>query len=418
MPLTDFVSITGVPWRSVPGHRSWLGQQADALFAYFEARAFNPDGGFFELDSKGAPLNAANPVRPIHATARMVHCYAIASLLGRPGADAIVDHGMQALWNQHRDAQHGGYFWSFNNDGAVDASKQGYGHAFVLLAASSAKTVGHPLAGPMLADVSAILDQRFWEDRHGAITEEFNRDWSPVEAYRGQNSNMHLTEALMAAFEATGERLYLERAESIASLIIADKAASCGYRVAEHFDTEWAIDKTYRAANEMFRPSGTTPGHWLEWSRLLLQLWVLGGKKHGWMPSAARALFAQSIQLGWDAAYGGFFYTLDWQDRPAMRHKLWWPLCEAAGAAAFLLDHQQDAFHEEWYRRIWSTIARYYLDRENGGWFEELSEDMKPANTLFAGKGDIYHALQACLIPLYPANGSLTRVVAEANRQS
>jgi len=101
-----------------------------------------------------------------------------------------------------------------------------------------------------------------------------------------------------------------------------------------------------------------------------------------------------------------------------MRHKLWWPLCEAAGAAAFLLDHQQDAFHEEWYRRIWSTIARYYLDRENGGWFEELGEDMKPANTLFAGKADIYHALQACLIPLYPADGSLTRVVAEANRQS
>ena len=30
----------------------------------------------------------------------------------------------------------------------------------------------------------------------------------------------------------------------------------------------------------------------------------------------------------------------------------------------------------------------------------------------FGGKGDIYHALQACLIPLYPATGSLTKGLA------
>jgi hypothetical protein len=39
---------------------------------------------------------------------------------------------------------------------------------------------------------------------------------------------------------------------------------------------------------------------------------------------------------------------------------------------------------------------------------------MAPAHTIFPGKGDIYHALQACLIPLFPATGSLTKVIAEA----
>ena len=52
-----------------------------------------------------------------------------------------------------------------------------------------------------------------------------------------------------------------------------------------------------------------------------------------------------------------------------------------------------------------------HLDRVNGGWIEQLTEDLQPAYTLFAGKADIYHALQACLIPLYPATGSLTRVI-------
>jgi len=217
----------------------------------------------------------------------------------------------------------------------------------------------------------------------------------------------------MAAFEATSDRRYLDKAESIAELVIHQRAGELGYRVAEHFDADWQLDLNYQGS-EMFRPSGATPGHWLEWARLTLQLWVLGGKKHEWMPGAAAALFRNAIELGWDKDKGGFFYTLDWDNQPIMRHKLWWPASEAIGAAAFLNEHQPSAFHEEWYRRIWGTIAQHFIDHEHGGWHEELSESLKPSYKLFAGKADIYHALQACLIPLFPATGSLTRVIPQA----
>ena len=401
-------------WLDRPAHRQWLRDQAEALFAYFETRAINPDGGFYELTPEGAPMPTDNPVRGIHGTARMVHCYAIGSLLGRPGSDPIVDHGMNYLWNVHRDAERGGYFWAVDNNGAADnGRKQGYGHAFALLAASSAKLVGHPLADRMIEDVTDIINTRFWQEQHGAIAEEFNADWTPISSYQGQNSNMHMTEALMAAFEATGERDYLDKAERIADLIIRRRAGENGWRVAEHFDANWTVDKDY-AGDQMFRPPGTTPGHWLEWSRLTLQLWVLGGKKHDWMPEAALALFETSIALGWDKQFGGFFYNLDWSDTPDMRDKLWWPSCEGAGAARFLIAHRPSDFHETWYRRIWDTISRHHLDRQHGGWFEQLSEDMQPSRTLFAGKADIYHALQACLIPLYPAEGSITKGIIDA----
>lgn len=403
MPAT-----TTQPWRNRSYHRRWLLEQADGLFGFFQNRAFNPKGGFFDLDPTGKPLNAANPVRGIHSTARMVHCFAIGSLLGRPGSDLIVDHGMKFLWERHRDTKDGGYFWTVDDNGPRDGRKQGYGHAFVLLASSSAKLVGHPLADKMLADVTEVLETRFWEEQHGAIAEEFNADWSVIAPYHGQNSNMHLTEALMAAFEATGERSYLDKAERIADLIIRRKAGENGFRVAEHFDGNWQVDKGY-LGDQMFRPPGTTPGHWLEWSRLVLQLWALGGKKHAWMPDAAEALFKQSIVLGWDKDKGGFFYNLDWNDKPDMRDKLWWPASEGIGAAAFLCEHRPSAFHEEWYRHIWDVIASSFIDEQNGGWHEQLTEDLKPSYTLFGGKGDIYHALQACLIPLYPATGSLTK---------
>ena len=265
----------------------------------------------------------------------MVHCFAIARLMGRPGADRFIDHGMDFLWNAHRDAANGGYFWGVGEDGPSDPLKQAYGHAFVLLAASSAKLAGHPDADRLLADVSEVLRTRFWEGEHGAVAEEFSAEWKPISTYRGQNSNMHLTESLMAAFEATNDKAYLEMAESIASLVIGKLAAANGWRVAEHFDQNWNLDRDY-SNGDVFRPYGTTPGHSLEWTRLLLQLWELGGRRLAWLPDAAKALFERATADGWNAEQGGFHYTLDWSGKPRMRNRLWWPAAEGIGAAAFL----------------------------------------------------------------------------------
>lgn len=411
-----FVSMDSGDWRARPGHRRWLKGQADALFDFFQDASIDPRGGFHDLDADGRPI--AGAPRQIHSTGRMVHCFAIGSLLGRPGCDDLVDHGMEFLWKGHRDDRHGGYMWSLDADGPRDDRKQAYGHAFVLLAAASARLLGHPLADRMIEDVTDVLERRFWEERHGAVAEEFARDWSPVSRYRGQNANMHMTEALMAAFEATGERSCLDKAERIAALVIGRHARAEGWRVGEHFDEDWNLDRSYRGPDQMFRPAGTTPGHWLEWSRLLLQLWALGGRRLDWLPGAARGLFRRAVDLGWDGIHGGFFYTLDWDDRPALRQKLWWPCAEAIGAAAFLRAHDSDAFHEEWYRRVWNFSANHLIDHRRGGWHPELSEDLRPEQTFFNGKPDLYHALQACLIPLYPAEGSLTREILMRNRQA
>jgi mannose/cellobiose epimerase-like protein (N-acyl-D-glucosamine 2-epimerase family) len=340
----------------------------------------------------------------------MVHCFAIARLLGRPGAQAFIDHGMEFLWNSHRDTAEGGYFWSIGEDGPSDVRKQAYGHAFVLLAASSAKLVGHPDADRLLNDVTEILRTRFWEEAHGAAAEEFSRDWKPISSYRGQNSNMHLTEACMAAFEVTGDTAWLDMAERIATLVIGRMAAGNGWRLPEHFNESWEFDWDY-AGGDVFRPYGTTPGHWLEWTRLLLQLWELGGRRLGWLPDAARALFRGAVTDGWNAQRGGFHYTLDWTGQPHLRNQLWWPCAEGIGAAAFLNAIDGGPEYEDWYRRIWDFVADKLIDREHGGWRAEPADG--EAAKLFEGKPDLYHALQACLIPLLPTAGSVAGMLAK-----
>jgi len=410
-----WTGTAGARWVERSTHRLWLLNQARSLFKFFRA-AYNPLGGFSPLDDDGLPLPAAATThgveRQIHETARMVHCHAIASLMGIPGADRHVDHGMAFLWERHRDALRGGYFWGVDDRGPTNATKQAYGHAFVLLAASSARMVGHPAADRLLEDVTAVLVARFWEAEPGACAEEFAADWAPLGGggYRGQNSNMHLTESTMAAFEATGNRRFLEMAENMAGLIIGRHARAEGWRVAEHFDDRWNIDRDY-AGNPMFRPRGTTPGHALEWSRLLVQLWELGGRRHAWMLQAAQALFRRTVEDGWGPG-GGFYYTLDWDGRPDQPDRYWWPCAEGIGAAAVLGAVVDDPFYEAWYRRIWNFVENHLVDHRRGGWMPELDPDLRPVNKVFVGKPDLYHALQACLIPLLPTTGSITRGLA------
>jgi sulfoquinovose isomerase len=400
-------------WIALPSHRRWLLGEAEALFSFFDRHIINPLGGFHNLDDVGRPAApgygaGGKPARYLFTTTRIIHAYAIAHLMGRPGADVIINHGMDFLWNGHRDPEYGGYYWGVGYDGPSDNTKQAYGHAFVLLAASSAKVAGHPDAGRLLTDISTVLWERFWEEQFGAVAEEFSRDWLPYNTYRGQNSNMHLTESLMAAFEATNDSAYIRRAERIADLIVRRHAAQNGWRLPEHFTEAWQVDRTY-AGSPVFRPSGTTPGHWLEWSRLLLQLWELGGRKLDWLPQCSKALFVQAVGDGWDKVKGGFYYTLDWDGAPLVRDRYWWPCCEGVGATAFLNAIDGDPIYERWYRQIWSFIAARFIDRENGGWRAQVDDNLQPESGPFFGKVDIYHSLQACLIPTLPTTGSVTR---------
>ena len=401
--------LNSSPWTSRPAHRRWLERQADALFSFYEPHSLDREGGFFVLDDAGHPTH--EPARQLHLTARMAHCAAIGVLLGRPGAQDLLDHAMFSIHKHHRDPRHGGYFLSFDADGPRERDKLAYGHGFVLLAGASAKVVGHPEADRLIADVSQVLDAKFWEKAPGAYADEFRDDWKPFSNYRGQNANMHMTEALMAAFEATGEADYLVRAESVAELILRRHAAAAGWRVPEHYTADWAVDTRYKGS-EMFRPHGYTPGHALEWTRLALQLWTLGGQRLDWLKAAAISLFGQAVAQGWHEERGGFYYTLSYDGAPLVRDRLWWPVCEGIGAAHFLSRAAGEASAEDSYRRFWNFAARHFLDADHGGWRHQLDDELRPIAGYFNGKPDIYHALQACLIPLYGTSGSLTREIA------
>ncbi len=125
-----------LPWRRTRAIARWLARRSRRAVRLLRAanRSTRP-AVFTRSTNSGEPI-AAETARPLHATTRMAHCFAIAHCSdGRPGAADFVDHAIAAIWTRHRDPKHGGYFWSFDADGPRERDKLAYGHAFVLLAA-------------------------------------------------------------------------------------------------------------------------------------------------------------------------------------------------------------------------------------------------------------------------------------------
>ncbi|MEZ5095565.1 MAG: AGE family epimerase/isomerase [Nocardioides sp.] len=372
--------------------------------------------GFGWLREDGS-LDTTRPVE-LWITCRMTHVAALGVLAaeepapGGPSRErlaALAAHGVRSLTGPLHDAQHGGWFAAVGADGPTATAKQAYGHAFVVLAASSAVAAGVTAAEPLLAEALAVSTERFWDDEAGLGVEDWDRAWSALEDYRGVNSNMHTVEAYLAAADVTGDHVWRERAGRIAGHVV-DWAVANDWRIPEHFDREWRPLLEYNADRpaDQFRPYGATVGHGLEWARLLLSIDAsLTVQAPAGLAEAAVALYDRAVADGWAAdGADGFVYTTDWQGRPVVRDRMHWVLAEAIGAAEALHKVTGGQRYADDVDRWWAYADRYLVDHQLGSWHHELDPTNRPAGTVWPGKPDVYHAYQAALIaevPLVPS---------------
>ena len=392
-------SDAGPGWIDSPHHHRWLAAEQDRLLGFHEVHALDAGVGFAPLDSRGRP--ETDQPRQLYATARLVHCFALAHLLGRPGARPIAELGLAALSAAFATGTGTGWCTSITADGAPDdTTRSAYGHAFVLLAATSAAQASLAGATELLTAVDRVITEHFWDEQDGAVVDALDASGRLLEpAYRGQNANMHLVEAYTGAYELTGHQHYQRRAERIASRIVHRDARALGWRVPEHYDQSWAVDPTFNAdkPDDPFRPAGSLVGHWFEWARLVLGLAALPGSAVPWAQEAAEALFAAGVRDGWDAHQGGFVYSVDFDGAPVNTDRMHWVLAEAIGAAVHLWRRTQDPVYEQHYRRFWDYTARTLRDLDGGSWWHQVGADGRPRTTTWSGKPDLYHALQATL---------------------
>ena len=392
---------------------AWLQAEAERLLR-FGLDARHPAGGFAWLRDDGTP-DLDRDVE-LWITCRMTHVYALGHLLGFPGAADLVDHGLAALQGRLHDHEHGGWFAAVGADGPTSATKGAYEHAFVVLAASSAQVAGRPGAEALLASALEVQERHFWDEDDGAVVDVyFDPAFAELEAYRGANANMHTVEAYLAAADVTGDRRWLERADRIVHRFVHGAAGGHGWRLPEHFDPQWRplLDYHRDQPEHPFRPYGATVGHAFEWARLALHLEAALGDASSQLCADAEAFFARAVADGWNVdGAPGFVYTTDWDGTPVVRHRLHWVINEATNAAAVLHLATGEDTYADWYRTWWDEAEQYFIDRDAGSWRHELDADNRPAASVWSGKPDLYHALQAVLVPRLPLTPSLATAVA------
>jgi len=294
--------------------------------------------GFRLLDPRtGDPYTADR--RHLVATCRATANFALGALASGPDwCVSAAEHGLSFLQDGHRGEE--GYHLVVTADGdPVDRTRSAYGHAFVLLACARATEAGLEGARSALESTHRLIEDRFLDDR-GMLGSDRDAVWNELEPYRGQNANMHACEAYLAAYEATGEEAYLDRARHLARTITVDLAAATDGRLWEHYTADWEHNFTYNESEprHQFRPPGYQPGHHLEWAKLLALLDRYGdapGPAEGWY-ARALSLFDRAVADGWTE--NGFIYTHGHDGSPIVSDQYGWALAEAIAASGALTE--------------------------------------------------------------------------------
>ena len=370
----------------------------------------SPTGGSYWLGDDGTPWTDRN--RETWITCRMIHVYSIGALLGDPGSRELAEAGLKGLQGELKDKENGGWYRGVTPDGKPLEDKQCYAHAFVMLAASSAMLAGINGAGELLREAEEVYDKYFWDEEAGLAKDTWNTEFTVLDSYRGINANMHTVEAFLAIADATGEDKYRISAGGIIDKVIG-WAKENHWRIPEHFTEDWQPDLECNSdrKDDQFKPYGATPGHGIEWARLITQ-WATStyATERDLKPylDAAENLFNQAVKDAWNEdGARGIVYTTDWNGAPVVHDRMHWTLAEAINTSAVLYHTTGKQAYADCYEEFMKYLDECVLDHVNGSWFHQLDRNNQPIGTVWPGKSDLYHAFQSTIIPFISQDVSI-----------
>ncbi len=382
------------------GQRRFLRDHALWIMSFYGDQSVDVTGGQFHYYLDDGRVYDRQRRHLVSAT-RFVVTHAIAyELSADPRYRHGAKHALSFLERAFLDRAHGGFHWAIRWDQGQatveDPTKHMYGLSFVMLAAARAAGIGVDGGVDLLHRTYELAEARFYEPLHGLYADEATPDWQ-LSTYRGQNANMHACEALIAAYEATRDVRFLDRAETLAHAVTVRLASACDGGIWEHYRTGWSVDWEYNRhdASNIFRPWGYQPGHFVEWAKLLCQLDV--HRPLPWHLPRAVDLFDRAWNAAWDGVHGGMHYGFAPDGSICDPAKYHWVQAECLAAAAILALRTGEPRFRDAYQRQWDYCWTHFVDHGQGAWFRILTADNfnLTREKSPAGKVD-YHTIGAC----------------------
>ena len=266
----------------------------DVIVPLWQGPGWNADMAlpYEALDAGHQPL----PPQRYRAMACARQRYLFSSLIGQvPAAEERAAALFRSLQQHFHDAEHGGWFYSIDPQGApLDQRKDLYTHAFILFACAHYwGKVREPLVESVLNATLEVLAQRFatGDDLYEA---SLDRDWSSLDSGPLQNPLMHLAEAFLATLSVR-EDIAVQRA----------LVELCTAMQKRFIDPHHSVlmEKPLGAVDNWFEP-----GHQFEWYFLLESSPLLHGSK---LHASLERAFVLTEQLGVDPQTGAVTAMLD-----------------------------------------------------------------------------------------------------------
>jgi mannose/cellobiose epimerase-like protein (N-acyl-D-glucosamine 2-epimerase family) len=315
-------------------------------------------GGFIDRLHQDGRADRLAP-RRVFVQARQIYCFAKAAEIGwYPQGREIALKGLEYLLSKAKSPDgRPGFVHALSHDGSVlDPRRDTYGHAFVLLALSSVHALGRD--AQVRAEIDALcgyLDSQL-RSPHGGFLEG-----SPAAMPRRQNPHMHLFEAMIAAFDATHDSVFQNRAGDFFALFLANLYDKQKQVLGEYFEDDWS----------RIEPVSVEPGHQAEW------VWLLKGFERitGCPTGRFRGELLASALRYRDEATGCLVDEGNAAGEIKRHSRRLWPQTEIAKAWIAQAEAGEAGAADE-ARAALSRLERHYLSHPvAGGWYDQFDRE-------------------------------------------
>lgn len=353
--------------------KNWI--KDDAIPLWLE-RGINPQNGVnYERFLVSGELDLESSVR-VRVQARQAFFFAAAQSRGWCEQGGAVAQRLLDYVQKHaaHPTSGGGYTHLLDkNYQVVDTKQDLYDHAFFLLAnAWVYRVTGDKSALAEAEKLVAHLDAKFGSVYGGWIEGDYKY------ACRRQNPHMHLFEAFLALYDATGDAKWLARVGEIFGLFQAHFFDDEKQVLFEFFEEDWTLCPD--AKGEVVEP-----GHMMEW------VWLLDWySRRSGRPVAhyTKALYEKGLEIGM-AKSGLLFDAVAPDGRVIDSKKRCWGITELIKASlvqiragnpkaeAIAIKGVDDLF--DYY--LCASTPGSYVDQRGAD--DEVVVDVAPASTLY-----------------------------------
>lgn len=361
--------------------RLWLAETGIPFWAdRGRDRAF---GGFYETVDFDGRGQTDTPKR-VRVQARQIYVMSQAHLMGLEGLGDVAllaaEAGFQFMVSRAQNAQ-GGFAHLLAPDGRViDAKHDTYDHAFILLAlAWYYRATGAAAVKEQIDATMGFLDRALWDGETQSWHEGL-----PRALPRRQNPHMHLFEAFLALYEATGQGHFLERADAILGLYKSTFFRRDTGTLAEFFDDHW---QPIPGADGSWRE----PGHHFEWVWLLDAYQRLAGED----TTALRTpLWRFATGSGSDPETGLAYDAVRADGKTLRLTKRCWPQTEALKAHLVAMADGERGADRHALHACGNLFDRYLATRVPGLWVDQFGEFDEPLSSVVPAS-TLYHVVTA-----------------------